>query len=234
MTPGHRNGGRRAAAQSTPAQRANLLKKELEQLVVEAKKLGLGLRRRDPGAGHAALEPSGSGVRHEVDVLRTIDLSKRFRKTVVLDGLNLAVPEGSVYGLVGTNGAGKTTTIKILMNLLQPIGRARGSLWTRFAAAGAAQDFTQIGYVSENQEMPDWMTVGDFMDYLRPFYPNWDASRAAELLLQFDLPLDRKLRHLSHGMRMKAALASSLAYSTAPDSARRAVHRPRSAGARRS
>jgi ABC-2 type transport system ATP-binding protein len=73
-------------------------------------------------------------------------------------------------------------------------------------------EFQQIGYVSENQEMPDWMTVGYFLAYLKPFYPTWDDARAEELLWQFDLPRDRKLKHLSRGMKMKAALASSLAY----------------------
>jgi len=63
-----------------------------------------------------------------------------------------------------------------------------------------------------NQEMPNWMTVEYFMAYLKPFYPNWDDQHATALLRQFELPPDRKLRHLSHGMRMKAALASSLAY----------------------
>jgi len=57
---------------------------------------------------------------------RAIDLTKRFRGTVVLDRLNVDVPEGSVHGLVGPNGAGKTTTIKIMMNILQPTaGRAQ-------------------------------------------------------------------------------------------------------------
>jgi ABC-2 type transport system ATP-binding protein len=72
--------------------------------------------------------------------------------------------------------------------------------------------FAQIGYVSENQEMPGWMTVAYFLDYLSHFYPTWDGALAAELVSQFQLPRGRKLRHLSHGMRMKAALASSLAY----------------------
>ncbi len=53
------------------------------------------------------------------DIVRTMNLSKRFRKTVVLDHLNMNVPEHSVFGLVGPNGAGKTTTIKILMNILR-------------------------------------------------------------------------------------------------------------------
>jgi ABC-2 type transport system ATP-binding protein len=145
------------------------------------------------------------------DILRTIDLSKRFRNTVALDHMNMAVPEGSVYGLVGPNGAGKTTTVKLLMNLHQPTA-GRAEVFGHDSRRISPQDFAQIGYVSENQEMPEWMTVQYLMAYLKPFYPTWDAARAAELLRQFDLPLDRKLRHLSHGMRMKAALASSLAH----------------------
>jgi ABC-2 type transport system ATP-binding protein len=75
----------------------------------------------------------------------------------------------------------------------------------------APRHFAQIGYVSENQEVPDWMTVGYFLDYLAPFYPTWDHALAAELVRQFQLPLDVQLKHLSRGMRMKASLASSLA-----------------------
>lgn len=145
------------------------------------------------------------------DILRTTNLSKRFRKTVALDHLNMIVPENSVYGLVGPNGAGKTTTLKILMNILQPT-HGTAEIFGRDSRRLSPQDFTQIGYVSENQQMPEWMSVEYFMNYLKPFYPNWDSARAQELLRQFDLPLDRKLGNLSHGMRMKAALASSLAY----------------------
>jgi ABC-2 type transport system ATP-binding protein len=145
------------------------------------------------------------------NILRTIDLSKRFRKTVVLDHLNITVPEHSVYGLVGPNGAGKTTTIKILMNARQPTD-GTAEVFGRDSRNLSPEDFTQIGYVSENQQMPDWMTVKYFMNYLRPFYPGWDTARAEDLLRQFELPPDRKIRNLSHGMRMKAALASSLAY----------------------
>ena len=144
--------------------------------------------------------------------LRIIDLSKRFGRSTVVDHLNLDVPEGSIYGLVGPNGAGKTTTIKMLMNILQP-SEGRAEVLGTDSRRLICRDFVErIGYVSENQEMPDWMTVGSFMAYLKPFYPTWDDARAAELLRQFDLPLDRKLKHLSRGMWMKTALASSLAY----------------------
>ena len=60
--------------------------------------------------------------------------------------------------------------------------------------------------------MPGWMTVEYLLKYLKPFYPTWDDARAAELLRQFDLPRQRQVRHLSRGMWMKTAFASSLAY----------------------
>jgi len=140
-----------------------------------------------------------------------MDLSKRYRDVAALDCLNLNIPEGSVYGLVGPNGAGKTTAIKTLMNILRPDGGRAEVLGIDSRRIGPEQ-LARTGYVSENQEMPEWMTVGYFMSYLKPFYPRWDDARAAELLKQFDLPVGRKLRHLSRGMKMKAALASCLAY----------------------
>ena len=73
----------------------------------------------------------------------------------------------------GPNGAGKTTTIKILMNLVQPT-TGRAEVLGRDSRHLRPVDFTRIGYVSENQEMPDWMTVDQLLAYLQPFYPNWD------------------------------------------------------------
>ncbi|MEO8128675.1 MAG: ABC transporter ATP-binding protein [Bryobacteraceae bacterium] len=145
------------------------------------------------------------------DLIRISDLSKKYRRVPVLDGLHLNVPEGSVFGLVGPNGAGKTTTIKILMNILQAGSGSAEVLGVESRRLTPA-DFTRIGYVSENQEMPLWMTVEYFLGYLKPFYPGWDDALAMDMVRQFELPLGRKLGHLSRGMLMKAALASSLAY----------------------
>jgi len=143
--------------------------------------------------------------------IQTNALTKRFGRSVALDGVNVEVPEGAIYALVGPNGAGKTTLIKVLMNIFGPSAGSATVLGIDSAkvAAGA---FCRIGYVSENQEMPDWMRVGEMLSYYRNFYPNWDRELEAQLVRQFDLPLDRKLKHLSRGMRMKAAFASSLAY----------------------
>jgi len=143
--------------------------------------------------------------------IRTFHLSKKFRGNTVLEDLCIDVPAGSIYGLVGPSGAGKTTTIKIIMNILQP-SAGRSEVLGTGSHRLSPREWSQIGYVSENQEMPDWMTVGYFLEYWRHFYPTWDSHLAMELARQFRLPLDRKLRHLSRGMCMKAALASSLAY----------------------
>ena len=144
-------------------------------------------------------------------VVTAKDVSKRFRKVDVLENFDLEIPEGSVFGLIGPNGAGKTTTIKILLNILQPTS-GHTEVFGMDSRRLRPEDFARIGYVSENQEMPDWMTVEYFLAYCKPFYPTWNDLRANELLRQFSLPRNRKLKHLSRGMRMKAALASSLAY----------------------
>jgi len=146
-----------------------------------------------------------------MSAIRTENLIKKFRRVEALNGLNLDVPEGAVYALVGPNGAGKTTAIKILMNIFGPTS-GRAEVLGVESARIAGRAFTSIGYVSENQELPEWMRVGALLEYLRPFYPSWDRALEDELISQFDLPRDRKLGNLSRGMRMKAALAIALAY----------------------
>jgi ABC-2 type transport system ATP-binding protein len=137
--------------------------------------------------------------------------SKSFGQTIAVDHLDLAVPEGAIYALVGANGAGKTTLIKLLMNIIRPTaGSAQVLGIDSRSIAGKA--FNRIGYVSENQDMPEWMTVSGLLDYYRAFYPTWDRALEQQLVRQFDLPLKRKLKNLSRGMKMKAAFASSLAY----------------------
>lgn len=139
------------------------------------------------------------------------DLCKRFRRVSAVDHLNLSVPTGSIYALVGPNGAGKTTLIKMLVNLMPPTS-GRATVIGRDSRKLSAATFARIGYVSENQELPEWMTVNYFLAYLKPFYPTWDDALADELVRQLDLPRNRKLSALSRGMKMKAALAAALAF----------------------
>jgi len=146
-----------------------------------------------------------------MNLIETDRLTRRYWRTEAVHDLSLHVPEGSVCALLGPNGAGKTTTLKMLMNLLSPTAGAAHVLGVDSRQLGE-RELQQIGYVSENQQQPLWMTVRGLLDYCRPFYPTWDVALEKKLLADFDLPPDRKLSQLSRGMLMKAVLLSSLAY----------------------
>jgi ABC-2 type transport system ATP-binding protein len=143
--------------------------------------------------------------------ISTQGLTRRFGRTAAVDGLTLSVPEGSIYAFLGPNGAGKTTTIKMLMNILRPTGGTATILGMDSVNLGP-RDLAQIGYVSENQQLPEWMTVRQLIEFCRPLYPTWNSALSDKLLRSFELPPDRKLKSLSRGMKMKAALLTSLAY----------------------
>ncbi|MFT3907305.1 MAG: ABC transporter ATP-binding protein [Steroidobacteraceae bacterium] len=144
-------------------------------------------------------------------IIQTEQLSKRYGRHDALRGLSLSVPEGSAFALIGANGAGKTTTIKLLMNILAP-SEGSATLLGVDSRRLSPRELTRIGYVSENQDMPLRLTVGEYLDYLRPFYPGWDHSLERDILARMRLPLERKIGDLSHGMRMKMALVCALPF----------------------
>lgn len=143
--------------------------------------------------------------------IETRDLSKTYGRFPALQGLNLSVPPGSVFALMGANGAGKTTLIKILLNMISPT-RGRTLVLGVDSRAMRPVIFEDIGYVSESQLLPLRLQVADFFAYLRPLYPRWDRSLEEDLRAQFSLPPKRRIGDLSHGMRMKMALASALPF----------------------
>jgi len=144
-------------------------------------------------------------------MIRVTDLHKKFGRFEALRGLNFEVPEGSAFALIGANGAGKTTTIKVLMNILEP---SRGSIEVLGIDSRrlSPRELAQIGYVSENQEMPSRLTVAEYVAYLRPFYATWDRELEQTIAKQLRLPVERRIGDLSHGMRMKMALLCALPY----------------------
>jgi len=144
-------------------------------------------------------------------MIRVTDLHKQFGRFEALRGLNFEVPEGSAFALIGANGAGKTTTIKVLMNILEP-SRGNVEVLGIDSRKLSPRELAQIGYVSENQEMPSRLTVAEYIAYLRPFYATWDRELEQTISKQLRLPLDRKIGDLSHGMRMKMALLCALPY----------------------
>ena len=144
-------------------------------------------------------------------IVRVHDLWKRYGRFDALQGLEFGVPEGSAFALVGPNGAGKTTTIKILMNLLEP-SRGTAAVLDVDSRSLSPRELANIGYVSENQDLPGRLTVEEYLAYLRPFYPRWDQVLETSMRRDMQLPATRKIRDLSHGMRMKMALVCALPF----------------------
>jgi ABC-2 type transport system ATP-binding protein len=145
------------------------------------------------------------------EVISVNDVWKTFGHTDALRGLSFSVPEGSAFALIGANGAGKTTTIKILINILKA-SRGSATVLGIDSRRISPRELSHIGYVSENQEMPEKLTVDEYVAYLRPFYPQWDRGLESSIRRQLRLPPERKIGALSHGMRMKMALACALPF----------------------
>jgi ABC-2 type transport system ATP-binding protein len=142
-------------------------------------------------------------------VIQASELWKKFGRHDALQGLSFKVPEGSAFALIGANGAGKTTTIKILMNILEPT-RGNATIMGVDSRRISPQELSRIGYISESQDLPEGLTVAEYLDYLRSFYPTWDRDLETTTRRDLRLPPDRKIGALSHGMRMKMSLACAI------------------------
>jgi ABC-2 type transport system ATP-binding protein len=138
------------------------------------------------------------------------NLNHRYGKHVALRDVSFSIPAGSVYALLGPNGSGKTTLLQILMGLMPPTSgavRVFGMPVSEHTTAHRAR----IGYVAEGLELPNSMTLAQLERYVAPLYPTWDAELANTLRDRFQLDAARKLRTLSRGEHMKAAMLCALA-----------------------
>ena len=127
-----------------------------------------------------------------------------------LEDVHLELPTGSITGFIGANGAGKSTTIRILMGLVH---QDLGSVWVlgHPMPSDQAAAKADIGFVSEDMRLYGPATLAWHMDFLRPIYPRWDQAYADSMLQRFDLKPQQKIKGLSHGQRVKAALLLVLA-----------------------
>jgi ABC-2 type transport system ATP-binding protein len=144
-------------------------------------------------------------------VIHVSDLTRRFGATTALDSVTVSVTRGAVHGLVGANGAGKTTLIKHILGLL----RAEGGSVRVFGLDPVADPvgvLSRIGYLSEENDLPGWMTVGELVRYSRALYPGWDDAYGEELRQTFALDATAKIKTLSKGQKARTGLLVALAY----------------------
>jgi ABC-2 type transport system ATP-binding protein len=143
--------------------------------------------------------------------IETVDLQKRFDTIDALRGLNLRVPQGSIFGFLGRNGAGKTTTIKLLLGMARPTaGQARVLGLPADDAAASVNIRRRTGFVDENKALYDYMTVDEIIRFTAAFYSGWRRDLEKRYLHSFELPLHQKTTALSLGMRSKLSLLLAL------------------------
>jgi ABC-2 type transport system ATP-binding protein len=142
----------------------------------------------------------------------TAALTKMYGRLAALDGIDLQLPEGSVYLLVGPNGAGKTTLLRILMDLATANSGTAELLGLDSRREGPRLR-AQVGYVPERHDWGyGWMTVGRLLDHHRVYFPNWDDEYARRLTNAFDLRMEQRYGKLSKGQARRVQLIMALAH----------------------
>ena len=145
------------------------------------------------------------------DAIVTERLTKHYGGRRVVDSLNLRVPQGSVYGLLGRNGAGKSTAIKMLMGMVQPDSGRATLLGEDIAAISPTRRAQRIAYLAEGHPLYGWMTIDDAVDFTRAFYPRWNDVLVDQILDHFELSRRQKFRRLSRGQQAQVSLALAVA-----------------------
>jgi len=144
-------------------------------------------------------------------VLELANVHRGYGQGDVLSGINLEIDAGAVIGLLGRNGAGKTTLLHLVMGMLAP---ERGTV--RVFGQDPRHDPVplkqRIGFVAEDQDLPDFMKVAEIISLHKSLYPNWDDQFAADLAQRFELPFHRKIKELSRGQARQVALLCAVSH----------------------
>ena len=145
-------------------------------------------------------------------VIETHELTKRYGGFEAVHALNLRVPRGQITGFLGRNGAGKSTTIRMLLGMIAPTSGAGLMLGKRIEDPKENREMRRdVAYVAEDKQTYSYMTVEQMIRFTRSFYPDWQSEIEQHLLKQYQLPLRRKVKALSKGMRTKLSLLLALA-----------------------
>ena len=144
-------------------------------------------------------------------IIKIDKLTKHYRHCRALESVDLEVPAGVVFALLGENGAGKTTLIKCLTGFEQPTS-GQASILGLDCRREALEVRRRVGYVSDQPMLYDWMRPDEIGWFTSAFYAEGFLPRYGELLSRYEVPINRKLRQLSKGQRAKVALALATAH----------------------
>jgi len=145
--------------------------------------------------------------------IETIGLKKSYKGMTAVDGLDLNVPEGSIYGFLGPNGAGKTTTLKMLTGLTKPTsGSIR--IYGREVNFGSHRNRTDIGFLPDVPNFYNWMTPAEFLRFAGELFSidkKQLNGRIDELMELVGLSgVKKKIGSFSRGMKQRLGIAQAL------------------------
>ncbi len=144
------------------------------------------------------------------NVIEVEGLVKYFDGRCILDGIDFRVPRGCIYGLLGRNGSGKTTMIRILLGL-EPPTRGRTFVLGQDSMKLSAKTHGRIGYVAEGHHLIQSYKVQRLIDLCKGLSLQWNEDFFGHLMETFRLPMNRKVKELSAGMRAQLNLALAMA-----------------------
>jgi ABC-2 type transport system ATP-binding protein len=149
-------------------------------------------------------------------MIRLTNLTKRYGSFTAVDGLDLEIPAGTLFGFLGPNGAGKTTTLRMIAGILRPSG-GRVEIAGEDVAANPLAAKARLGYIPDRPFVYDKLTGAEFLRFTASLYGQEGPvieRRIEELLELFELTpwKDELTESYSHGMRQKLIISSALVH----------------------
>ncbi len=136
------------------------------------------------------------------ELLKCIDITKKYSDVLALDGLNLTIESGKIIGILGPNGSGKTTLIKLINGLLTPTS---GEILVNGEAPGV-ESKKIVSYLPDNNFLPAWMTAEQIIDLFCDFYEDFRPELAYKMLKTLGVSKNTRLKNLSKGNKEKVCL----------------------------
>lgn len=131
------------------------------------------------------------------------------RKGFSIQNLSFSIPTGYITGFIGPNGSGKTTTINMMMDLLQ---FDEGDIRVFGNSHKSTQNKQHIGFVYDELFMYEDFTIKNMKSFIAPLYKSWNENLFQQYLEMFELPLKKKIKKFSKGMKMKTSLLFALSH----------------------
>jgi len=138
-------------------------------------------------------------------IIETENLTKYYGKIKGVEDLSFSIEKGEIFGFLGPNGAGKTTTIRTLLGFLKPTG-GKGFIFGKDIEKEIEEIKEMTGYIPGELNLYGNLTAKDFLNYFGKLRKNFDEKKLKELLEIFEVPLDRKIKGYSRGMKQKLGI----------------------------